>query len=181
MLNYKNKPIIVLILLAVALVLGYAIYVKMPKTSQSNITPQETQSSPATRAPEAATTSATRRPPWIASLSEADKALFNTPSSDASDEVKRKFSENLRSNAKSVPEITISKDCRPSPIAYSVDKSLSFKVKNTDTVQHKVFIYQSSQHVIEPSSTVTITLEKKGSISYGCDLYIPVGFLVTSL
>ncbi len=177
----KSKSAVLILLVVVALALGWAVYVKMPETKAPDITRDSQSPASRPRTAEEATASATKRPPWIANLPEADKALFNPPSAQASDEVKRKFSETLRKSAKSAGEITISKDCLPSPITMSVDNSLSFKVKNVDTVAHTIFVHQSSKNVVEPNATITITLDKKSSISYGCDSYIPVGFLVAPL
>lgn len=178
----KHTPMaIFIVLLAAALVLGYAIYTKSFKPSL----PKTTTPSPATRVatpPQATGSASLKLPPWLASLSETERSIFNkVPGSNASAEEKQKFGELVQANAQSSSQLTIAKDCQPSPVVLAVDTSLSFKVKNTDTAAHTIRI-GTTQYPVSPGATETVKLDKRGTrLSYGCDTYNRVGFLVTPL
>ena len=177
MLTGKMKfvmPLIIILLTVVAVYLGKVIYDKsfsspkgQPKATQT-ITPSPTQN-------------ISSQPPWLSNLSDVERSLFNIPSTQASEEEKNKHSDLILKNTYTSSELNIMKDCQPSPLAFPVDKTLSFTAKNTDSVTHTLKIGEKGQYTINPGATSTITLEKKGTIlAYGCDFYNTVGFLVTA-
>ena len=83
-------------------------------------------------------------------------------------------------NAQTSSTVSVLKECRTTPIAFAVDKTLLLKVTNRDTVTHTLRI-SDKQYEIKPDTSSTITLDKRAAIlGYGCDSYSPVGFLITA-
>lgn len=124
-----------------------------------------------------------QKPPWIANLSEKERSFFNTPAANASAEEKQAFSDLLQKNSRTSSQIRIAANCQPSPLIFSLDKTLSLNVTNTDSVNHTIIMGKNEQYNISPASSSTIKLgdDKRAIIlSYGCDTFAVVGFLISA-
>ena len=176
-----RHPLIVttIVLLVTALVLGYAIYIKSFKPNSPKISiPSPTAQ--VANPPQATGSARFKTPPWVESLSETERSLFNNvPKSNPSQEEKQQFRKLVAANARRASELTIAKDCQPSPIDLAVDQTLSFKIKNIDTVTHTLKI-GAAQYPVAPGESSIVKLEKADTIRpfYGCDSYTLVGFFV---
>lgn len=183
-------PLTIAVLAAVAVLLGYSLYNQFgaPKPAPSTKAPPPAASSSQQALPTGSQAQpsqgaggASGKPPWVATLSATERSFFTIPGADASQEEKESHASLVRKNTQSAGEVSIQKDCQPSPLAFAADNTLTFKVKNTDTVSHTVKIGPTGRYTLAPGESSTVTLEKKGTIlGYACDFYSPVGFLVTA-
>lgn len=170
---HNSRISLIVILALIALVLIFAIYTKTQPQQQS--AGNQTSSPRPTLLP-------AQPPPWFTTLSESDRALFNNPSQDASPSAKRNFVDQLKVNAQKATEVSIGKDCKPSAIVLLTDQTLTFKIKNADTVSHKIQAGPDNQFDIEAGGTSTAKLSEKGTVvNLGCDTYSRVGFIITPL
>lgn len=120
-------------------------------------------------------------PSWLSGLTDVERSIFNVPSNESSSEEKNKFSSLVRKISHSADHISIARQCRPSPIVYSVGQASSYKFKNEDTVAHTVRFGLNETYEINPGATVEIKVTPEMSaqiLSFGCDNYSIVGFLV---
>lgn len=171
---HSSRISLIVILALIALALIFAIYTKT-KPQQQSAENQITGSPRPTLLP-------AQPPPWFTTLSESDRALFNNPPQDASPSAKRNFVDQLKVNAQKATEISIGKDCKPSAIVLLTDQTLTFKIKNSDTVSHKIQAGPDNQFDIEAGSTSSVNLSEKGTVvNLGCDGYSRVGFIITPL
>ena len=168
-------PLIIILLAVLAVYLGKVIYdVSFSKKGSPNVTQTIMPSSSPT---------SNQRAPWIANLSALEQSFFNIPSSNASTEEKQAFSDLLKKNSRTSSEVHITANCQPSPLVYSVNKAITLNVTNADTVNHTIVMGEKEQYSIVPasSSAIEIGTDKRGLIlSYGCDNYGLVGFLITA-
>lgn len=175
----SSKIVIVIVLLAVAVSLGYVIYANRSTQLGRPQQPEGPTSRP-TGIPQTSTGS-NQTPPWLANVTAVEKSLFDIPGPNASEEEKKRHSDLVIKNTSTASELSILRACQPSPLSLSVDSTLSFTVRNRDTVAHTLKIDANKEYALAPGATSTVTLEKKATIlGYGCDSYDQVGFLVTA-
>lgn len=170
-------PLIIILLAVLAVYLGKVIY------DQSFSSPKSPSQTTPIAKPSPVLNTQSQKPPWIANLSALEQSFFNIPSSNASAEEKQAFSDLLKKNSRTSSEIHITANCQPSPLVYSVNKAITLNVTNADTVNHTIVMGEKEQYSIVPasSSAIEIGTDKRGLIlSYGCDNYGLVGFLITA-
>lgn len=177
-------PLTVIVLLVTAGVLGYTIYnqsfspkVNTPSPSQS---PKQVPPVSQMPGPSQSVSTSIQKPPWLANLSAEEKAMFDTPAADAPEDVKQKYTDLVRTHTQAGSELNILKGCKPSPLSYSVDKTLVVTVKNRDTVSHTLQVGEKGQYTVSAGEAATFSAEIRSAVlSYGCDAYTTVGFLST--
>lgn len=123
-------------------------------------------------------------PPWVSTLGENEKEIFNIPLTINSDEDREKYSALLIKNALPSDKLHISSACRPIPLVFAVTKpEYKVEIKNDDSQNHTIYIARDENYMVEAGKSVVINVDsKKGlNINYGCDLYGTVGFLTIPL
>ncbi|MCP6719983.1 MAG: hypothetical protein KJI72_01475 [Patescibacteria group bacterium] len=143
--KYLNGLLIFLIVVAV--VLGYAIYSQSPekpelKAEISSLTPTPDESE-----------------------------VLNVPDLNASTEEKQRHFELVVQVAKTAEFLDIS-DCNPSPVVMKIKKGETIAVRNNDSADHSIVFNLESIHPIPAGSTKNITnvFDKgPGVYGYGCD------------
>lgn len=124
------------------------------------------------------------KPPWVSTLGENEKEIFNIPLTITSDEDREKYSALLIKNALPSDKLHISSACRPIPLVFAVTKpEYKVEIKNDDSQNHTIYLAKDENYMVEAGKSVVINVDsKKGlNINYGCDLYGTVGFLTIPL
>lgn len=114
-------------------------------------------------------------------LSDAERALFDAPGVNASEEEKKEYTNLIAKSAQSVDQILIRKDCSISPLVLRVGNSQSIKFKNEDIVVHRITLGVDKEYKVDPGSAaeIAVTPDMKGKLlGYGCDNVEKNGFLV---
>lgn len=181
-------PLTIIVLIVAAGALGYTIYIQSssPKTPQANTSAQSQSSKQAPSisqvpGPSQGAATTNQKPPWMANLSAKERSFFNIPAANASAEEKQAFANLLQKNGRTSSGIHIAADCQPSPLIFSLDKTLILNVTNEDSVDHTIMMGENESYSISPASSSAIKIGdgKKGALlSYGCDTFGPVGFLL---
>lgn len=163
------------VLLGLALALGYGIYQKAylskPQPSTSNQLQSTLPPTPQVR----------NNPSWVASLSAIEQSYFNTPTASSSSTEKQEYYNLLSESGKKGPNIRIGKDCQPTPLTYSVGSEMTVKFVNADSQTHTIILGKDDEKTISADEAVTVNIkeDKRGHVSgYGCDSYKLVGFLI---
>lgn len=154
----------IIILIVIALILGYAIYNQQKVNISKN-----TATKPLTATPV----------PFPANLTEDEKFILNPPPATASAEIKKKHADTVAKLAKEEDNLEI-KDCQPTPLVLQVKQGTEFTIQNKDSSPHKI-IFDSDHHYVLPANgSKTIKADfKYGSGDYGyiCEEVGLTGFL----
>lgn len=156
----RNSKIVVLVIIAI--ILGYAVYNqqqnKLPSSSTSLTTPPI---------------------PLTSNLTEEEKFILNPPSATASSDLKKKHADTIAKLAKEGSSLEI-KDCKPNILVLQVKQGSDLVAKNLDSVKHRLIF--DSEHIFElpASGSKTINVDfKYGTGDYGfvCEGIGLTGFL----
>lgn len=170
---------IILILLGVAVVLGYAIYrqTMAPPLSEEKAAPPE--SVPSAQAPEIVQPQNTGD-----ELTEEQRAVLATPAPNASEAEKQKHFQLAQSLAKSASYLDITKCSLAEPLVLKIEQGRKFIARNEDVVEHVIVMDAKRTFSVPSKGTKEITADfghGPGLYGFGCDT-VPhaVGmFLVT--
>ena len=160
----KYLPIVSIILIGIAIVLGYLIFQQQRPDS-----PKETGSQVSTRE-------------YPSYTSSDDILIF--PDKDAPSDVRRLHSELAQSIAQEGSVLEIGGDCVANPVVLQIQQGATLKVQNTDTIQHELVVSQEYIYLIEAGQSEDLIVDfgkGPGLYGYGCDQNnISVGvFLIT--
>ena len=162
-LKVKSSKFKVIILILVALILGYAIYNQQKaKTSPAPSTRESSQSQiiPST-------------------LTEDEKFILNPPSEDASQSAKDKHRDTVAKLAKEGSKLEI-KDCKPDILVLQAKQGSPITIQNKDSVPHKIIFDSEHYYGVEANGKTTIKAEFKygtGDYGYVCEGVGLTGFL----
>lgn len=155
----KNLPfIIVIILVAVAIILASYIY-RSRSSQKPTPTPNQLQ------------TTQKQQPQQPVDVTVNEREVLNFPGPNASDDERKKYAELVNRVSKETTTLEI-KNCEPSPLGLKVKEGTEIKVKNNDSVKHKLIVDEKNQYDISASSSNTIKLDfgkGPGVYGYTCD------------
>lgn len=163
-----KNTIVTIALLVIALVLGYAIYRKLPSGPTATPVSQPAVSEPGqgNQAPSSQPTKAL--PPG---LTPQEQAVFSFPGENASSDQRAQHSELVRSLAKEGSEVQLNANCVASPFVLQVKKGDTLTFKNNDSVDHSVR-HGAWELLVPAKSTKTARVDfvpGVGDAGYGCD------------
>lgn len=161
----------IIALAVIALVLGYKIYQQQIGKGEQSITPNQqvnNATTPNSEVNQATPDASLSRTPSAAEIS----AVLNFPGPNATAEERKKHSDlvNKLGDEAGFSFLNIS-GCKPVPVVYRVKLGSTFKVKNTDSVDHT--IYTAKKVTIKANSEQTLNSKEigdnLGDYGYGCD------------
>lgn len=149
----------IVILLGIAVFLGYQIY---KQTRVSQVSQSQEASFPPTSGDQNMTESPKTQEVDI------DTALKQFPTSDSSEEERKKFTDYMLSIGEKTDILTIT-SCNPTPQISTIKKGDNLKIVNQDNVDHKLNIYQKDIS-IQANTTTTVNVDwGPGGFGYVCD------------
>ena len=152
----KNLVYVSIAVLAViAIVLGYQIYQQQRLTAPSSSTPLPV-------------TTQDQQPDFNR---QSYPLIGNFPGNNTSDEERKKFSDAVRAQAKESDMLDIT-GCKANPLVYKIKLGSDFKIKNSDTVEHKLYIGGAEKYKIPANTTITVKANFEpgpGTYGYSCD------------
>ncbi len=168
----KFQNLFILALVIVAIVLGSAIY----KQKVSQKTPEQTNtntqvSQPLSSGPGTASVSGQRRP-LPTDLTDDEKALLSPPNQDSPKEDKDKHYAIVVKLAQDASVLDLNNCQKPSPLDMRVKDKSTFKIKNSDSVDHTVVIDQNHHYSVSANSDTSVTVDfghGLGAYGYLCD------------
>lgn len=155
-------------LVIIAVVLGYKIYqqqIQIPPTASTGDQSQNISEAPLTN-------QATSAPASTIDNAERQK-LFSFPGPDATEAERKSHSDlvNKLGNQFASSTFLDITGCQPNPIVYRVKLGGSFRVKNSDQIDHT--LSTDKKTVVKAGSDTTISStaigDKPGDYGYGCD------------
>lgn len=160
----------VVVLVIIAVVLGYKIYQQITSTNQSIPTSQQSEDRTIPQSvdrqevtPKTSTSSDQNSNPedWI----------YRFPGDNATQEEKQQFSDNLNRFAKQTEVLEISNNCKSSPLVMRIKKDQEFQIKNTSGTDIKIII--STQYQIPIGANTAKTVKAYfggiGAFGYRCE------------
>ncbi len=164
----KNRKYLPIILIGIALVLGYAVYSQYARKQSSDATVQSTipPSSPA------------KSQLLPSDLTADERFMLNPPSVEASRGAKQKHAQIVAKLAVDGDNIQIN-NCKPSPLVLHVKIGSEFTMTNNDSVDHDITFYEEPTYKLPANNSLTIKAAFKygtGDYGYVCGEGI-VGFL----
>jgi hypothetical protein len=176
----SKSNIIIILLVALAVALGFLIYSQFQGrlTSAKKLaeeTPSEERAGVKPPGDE-------MRRPTPGGLTEDEKILFNPPPQGASEAEIKEFRDSVRKLAKKTSTLNLSKCEKPSPLVIEVEPGSEFKVQNSDSVDHTLYIRSINYtNTIPAGQTKAVKADdfKIGSHGYSCDgLRGVVGYII---
>ena len=168
MLNARRiQGLLTIILIAIALVLGYAIY-SQRIANQPKLTPERSLSPSPKLLP--------------SELTEQEKTLLNPPSSDAPQEERDKHDALAAKLSKESDSLDIT-DCHSNPLVVRAKINQDLTLKNKEDIDRKLIFDADHQYSIPKNSTTTIKVDfGKGPGLYGyvCEGVGLTGFILVT-
>lgn len=158
--------IAVVVLAVIAVILGYKIYQQTTglKTQDRSIQQQNTSVPQDVR---------NQSSPGAAQNIDVEALMKQFPTSNSSEEERRKFNDYLLSLGQEVDTITISSNatsnCNPTPQVLRIIKGAEIKIVNQDTVDHKLSMFQKDILAKAGQTTTVKTDWGTGAFGYVCD------------
>jgi len=170
MINYKKIQLpLIIILLAVALVLGQAIYKQQSPQPSKESLPRETNSSNLPKL----------LPP---DLTADEKAVLNPPSPDAPAAEREKHSALAAKLSKESDSLDIT-NCRSNPLVLRIKINKNLIVKNSGNIDRKLIFDDTHKHQIAKNSTTNIKVDfghGVGLYGYICEGVGLTGFILVT-
>ena len=158
----RNGKYLPIILIGIAIILGYAIYSQHVQKQPPVLSPNSTQQ---------------RLLP--ANLTDDEHFILNPPSSDASRSAKDKHAQTVAKLAIVGSNIQIT-NCKPSPLVLQVKLGSEFTITNKDSTSHNITFDEEHTYKVSANGNLTIKAEFKygaGDYGYVCEGVGLVGFI----
>ena len=166
----KILTIVVVLLVLVAIILGYSIYKQRFGTGSSGKSEQIKEQA-------SVDSSSESQNPYLPSAEELgitseELAALDFPTSDASINEKNNHIDVVRGAAKEAPYLDITKCEIADPVVLKIKESEGMKVRNQDSVTHTLVLDADTKFIIPAGATEQIKpdfLHGPGIYGYGCD------------
>jgi hypothetical protein len=168
----KNLTYIgIIVLLIIAIVLGYQIY--QQQTGYDTSSQNQSINNQEFVTPQAITPNSTATAPLTNQPSAEEIAVLNFPGPNATDAEKKAHSNLVNEVGNKVagtPFLDIS-GCKPNPIVYRVKRGATFNIKNSDAIDHTINTERKA--IIKSNSEQTLASkgigDDLGNYAYSCD------------
>lgn len=163
-------PLVIIVLIVTAGILGYAVYNQFTSTKE----PVETTSSQPSTAQNQIlilSTPTSSPVPKAVALTEDEQAALKTPGINATEEEKRKYAEAAIRAAKDAALLDIGQ-CQGKPVVLRVKEKQTLTVNNPDPENHTIVVDKDHMYSVPANGEKDIVIDFGkgiGLYGYGCD------------